>query len=228
MQLDDYEVSVVEGEEVNGGYVLLEHNTKYSINLNNNKNTDCDAEIQIDGVSVGIFRVSSKKSVTIERPATENGCFTFLKFESEEGVQAQLEKNEELGLVSVTFKPEKEITYDSKGVPVGGYKSAAQRILGSSRSEEVSVSAGGTGLFGRSSQEFKNVSPLSYDQENIIKINLRLICKEKDKIRPLGGKTTDIPPSLFSSFKEASTHAKIKKIGSVIKNGDGEGFFWRP
>jgi hypothetical protein len=83
-------------------------------------------------------------------------------------------------------------------------------------------------LSGESSQKFNKVKKLDYDEEKTIKINLRLICKEKDMIRPLVARETDTPPSLFDSFEDASMHAKNKKSGSVIRNGDGKGFLWRP
>jgi hypothetical protein len=228
MQLGDYEVRVNQGEEVDKGYVLLEHNTKYSITIKNNNINDCDAKIYIDGVSVGTFRISSNSSSTIERPSSETGCFTFLKFDSEEAIQAKLNKNQDLGLVSVKFMPEKS-TFKSPAQSGGflpqGFPAQAQQQGGFT---PQGVSAGGTGLSGESSQKFNKVKQLDYDEEKTIKINLRLICKEKDTIRPLVARETGTPPSLFDSFEDASMHAKNKKSGSVIRNGDGKGFLWRP
>ena len=205
MQLGDYEVRVNQGEEVDKGYVLLEHNTKYSITLKNNNSNDCDAKIHIDGVSVGTFRVSSNSSSTIERPSSETGCFTFLKFDSDEAIQAKLNKNQDLGLVSVKFMTEKS-TFQPRA-QFGVFPPQAQQQGGFQRQ---GVSAGGTGLSGESSQKFNKVKQLDYDEEKTIKINLRLICKEKDMIRPLVARETDTPPSLFDSFEYASMHAKNK------------------
>ena len=214
MQLGDYEVRVNQGEEVDKGYVLLEHNTKYSITLKNYNINDCDAKVHIDGICVGTFRISANSSSTIERPTSETGYFTFLKFESDEAIQAKLNKNKDLGLVSVIFKSEKS-SFLTPSQQQGGF-------------QQQGVSAGGTGLSGESSQKFSKVKQLDYDEEKTIKINLRLICKEKDMIRPLVARETDTPQSLFDSFEDASMHAKNKKSGSVIRNGDGKGFLWRP
>ena len=218
MQLGDYVVNIKQGEEVEHGYVLLEHNTKYSITLKNNSVNNCDAKVHIDGVHVGTFRVSSNSSSTIERPSSETGCFTFLKFDSDEAIQANLNKNQDLGLVSVKFMPEKSKNNYQSNQQQGGY----------SASYSPRVSAGGTGLSGKSTQKFNNVKPLDYDEEKSIKINLRLICKEKDIIKPLVARETAIPPSLFDSFEKASEHAKEKKSGFVTRNTDGKSFIWRP
>ena len=226
MQLGDYVVKIKQGEEVEHGYVLLEHNTKYSITLKNNSVNDCDAKVHIDGVHVGTFRVSSNSSSTIERPSSETGCFTFLKFNSNEAIQANLDKNQDLGLVFVKFMPKKSAKYNfqSSNKQIGGYQKSNRH--GGYAPQRVS--AGGTGLSGKSTQKFNNVKPLDYDEEKSIKINLRLICKEKDIIRPLAARETAIPPSLFNSFEKANEHAKGKKSGLVTRSTDGKSFIWRP
>ncbi|MEZ9368929.1 hypothetical protein AB4140_08910 [Shewanella sp. 10N.286.51.B2] len=222
MKFNDYEVNITPGDELDNGYVCLEHNTKYSITLTNRNYNDCDAQVHIDGVSVGTFRIKSNSSSTIDRPISEDGCFTFLKFESNEANKAKLIKTIDLGLVSVLFMPGKAIS-----IPFSKQQGGMNQGYSPQQSAPQRVSAGGTGLSGKSSQQFRNVKKLEYDEEKNIKIILRLVCKEKDEVRPLAVKETETPPSLFESFEDASCYAKSKKSGSVVRSRDGEGFIWR-
>lgn len=220
MELNGYQVIIKNGEELDGGYVLLGHNTKYSISLINDNATDCDAEITIDGNEIGVYRVRALNSIMLERPSSQNGCFTFYKLDSREGVQASLKKGQDLGLISVIFKPERIREKGQNNYQPGG--SGAYQRPGKS------VSAGGTGLSGESSQRFKSVEKLDYDKNKTSTINIRLICDESEIIRPLSSKNTEIPPSLFDTFQDASKFAKKEGKGIVTRSGNGKGFIWRP
>lgn len=110
MYLNGYSVRIPEGSEKEAsGYVEMEHDTKYSLQLRNSKNTRCDAEVNIDGKHVGTFRLEAYGSMKLERSADDNRCFTFYLKDSEEGQEVELNSisKGELGLVQVIFRPEK-------------------------------------------------------------------------------------------------------------------------
>ncbi len=60
---------------------------------------------------------------------------------------------------------------------------------------EEELEAGGTGLSGKSKQEFRSVEPLDYDETGFVQINLRLVC-QTDEPRPLTPASTPVPPPL--------------------------------
>jgi len=77
MYLNDFSMRVPEGKELPGGYVELEHNTQYTLNLRNNRGTRSKAEVYIDGRHVGSFRLKAHARLKLERPAHDDGLFTF-------------------------------------------------------------------------------------------------------------------------------------------------------
>lgn len=171
MRLADFSVRVFPGREDLSGYVLMEHNSVYGIELSNFGDRKCDAEVNIDGEHVGTWRVPAGKSIILERPVHDDGCFTFYRFGTVESRMAGLKQSSELGLISVLFKPE--------------YRSSGPQVLFSRRS------SGGTGLSGRSDQRFTEAKPISYDEKSFVFIHLRLVC-ENDGPRPMF--STRIPP----------------------------------
>lgn len=185
MRLGNFSVEIPQGRELNSGYVAIRHNTKYAVKLSNFSDLRCDAEVEIDGKLVGVWRVRSKNSITIERPVHDTGCFTFYKFGTPEAEKAGLVRFEKLGLISVLFKLEQalERIFD----PYGGYSS--QSTLGG-------CSAGGTGLSGISGQEFRDVQRLFYNETEFVRIHLRL-GYEADEPRPLTPVSTPVPPPLL-------------------------------
>ena len=178
MKLGDYAVQIQGGLERNTGYVEMPHNTKYKILLSNDSSLDCDAAVEIDGKEVGIWRVYSGKNILIERPVHDTGQFTFYKLDSSEAGKIGLVRNDKLGLISVLFKPQKP--------PV---------VFDFDFDFDDSYSAGGTGLSGKSEQEFIAVQQLDYDEAAFVQIHLRLVCND-DEPRPLTPLSTSIPPSL--------------------------------
>lgn len=93
-------------------YVSLPNYSLYKIQLTNNRDTRCDAEVKIDGVSVGTWRVPSFDSIIIERPANINRRFVFFRQDSYVAKKAGIEKKSPYnGLISVTFKPELKMNY---------------------------------------------------------------------------------------------------------------------
>lgn len=191
MELNGYTLAIRPGTE-NSGYVEMEHNTQYNVFLINDNETRCDATLSIDGVVVGIWRIEAEDSIKLERGVDDKGRFTFYKLGSREGNLSELVKNESLGLIECVFRPEDvdvDNYYDplpeTKSVTRGGVKCSGQ-------------SAGGTGLSGRSNQNFGNANQIKrYADQKTTTIYLRLVCKDTpeifENIRPLRKSATNIP-----------------------------------
>lgn len=171
--LGNFSLEIPEGDEPVDGYVTINHNTKYSIKISNSDDRPCDAKVEVDGKQVGIWRIPSGKSIALERPAHDTGHFTFYKFDSTDAQKAGLILDDNLGLISVLFKPEKP--------PVISETKFSMRMA-----------PGGTGLSGKSEQKFKDVKPLDYDEAGFVHIHLRLVCKV-DEPRPLTAASTPVP-----------------------------------
>jgi hypothetical protein len=175
MRLGNYTVQIPEGREHASGYVEMKHGMKYTIRLSNSAKVRCDAEVEIDGKLVGIWRLPEEKMISLERPVHDTGRFTFYRYDTPEARMAGLVKGDKLGLISVLFKPEKSYL-DLDSIP---------RFS----------AAGGTGLSGESSQEFIQVPPLDYDEAGFVRIHLRL-ASGMDEPRPLTPASTPVPPAL--------------------------------
>jgi hypothetical protein len=90
-------------------YVPVPHNTEYKLVLMNNWFTKADAEVKIDGVSAGKFRVNAQSAITISRPDHTAKNFTYLEEATGEFKEAKGEaKAQENGVIEVVFKPERE------------------------------------------------------------------------------------------------------------------------
>jgi hypothetical protein len=189
MKLDNFSVKIQDGKERVTGYVEMAHNTKYMITLSNDSKLDCDASVEIDGKEVGIWRVYAGKNISIERPAHDTGQFTFYKLGSSEAHKIGLTRNDKLGLISVLFKPEKAKKHHEF------HDAGIFDVILDDDIPDVSYSAGGTGLSGKSEQQFIDVQPLDYDEAAFVHIHLRLVCND-DEPRPLTPRSTSIPPSL--------------------------------
>lgn len=202
MYLNQYSVRVVGGNEAAGGYVEMSHGQQYSLSLRNDRLVRCDARVEVDGKHVGTWRIAANSSVTLERPAHDTGHFTFYKAGTPEARQVALnEYAPELGLIRVVFTPEqapRPLAADagaygvaSAGVPTYGTytRSLSAGITKSARS------AGGTGLSGRSNQQFYQADEIEYDLTQQTVIHLRLVCKDGEP-RPLTEYSTPIPPPI--------------------------------
>lgn len=177
MRLENFAVVIPEGREQASGYVEMDHGVKYTIKLSNSGQLRCDAEVQIDGKMVGVWRVPSEKTIIIERPVHDTGRFTFYLYDTLEARKAGLVKGDKLGLVSVLFKPEKK--YEVKDIDI----------------RFALAEPGGTGLSGKSRQQFREVQPLDYDESAFVCIHVRLV-GNIDEPRPLTPASTPIPPPI--------------------------------
>jgi hypothetical protein len=193
------------------GYVYLKHGDVYAISLANKINEENDVSIKIDGKEVGVWRLSANSSGRIERSIDDRGCFTFYELGSSEAVQTDLVSvpKEELGLIQVTFIPEKVSRHP--GVPAvdmdcsyRGSKGISEGFKGGERGGSTDLSfqssrggrgqsidsgmrrgAGGTGLSGRSNQEFGRALPMELDYDRAVIISLRLVAIKLNEPKPL-------------------------------------------
>lgn len=89
-------------------YISLPNGSHYKIRLSNRHDYRCNAEVSIDGESIGTFRLYSYQNLTLERPADIDKKFTFYRETSRTAQRAGVvEGKEENGLIRVQFIPEK-------------------------------------------------------------------------------------------------------------------------
>ncbi len=197
MYLNNFTLRILEGKELENGYVELTHNTQYRIILGNQKSVRCDAYLEIDGKHVGTWRLYPHDSITLERPAHDDGRFTFYQVGTTEAYSAGLvEGDPKLGLIKAIFTP--ELVHPEpewmlgKSVEFGGLKARAAK-----KSATGGHAPGGTGLSGKSEQQFITVGPMELDMSQRTEINLRLIAKKMShQPRPLTPFSTPVPPPI--------------------------------
>ncbi len=188
MRINEFEVNIHPGTETTDGYIEMYHNTQYTLALTNHKRVRCDAQVEIDGKPVGAWRIPAGQTIRLERPVHDTGRFTFYKMGTPEAAQAQLQYHNKLGLVQVTFTPEKRRPVYRPAMDAMEAESLCESAGGSgSFKSKCARSAGGSGLSGRSSQRFGVADQIEYDYSQQTVISLRLVCREPyvDDIRPL-------------------------------------------
>ena len=187
MEFNNFVVSIVEGKETKDGYVELPHKTRYTLRLGNRTNGRCDAHVSIDGKLIGIWRIEANDGIRLERPVHDTGHFTFYALDSAEAKRAGLQLNDQLGLVSVTFVPEKVKVVRRDSI-------SAEDTLDLPAFLRRRV--GGTGLSGHSNQTFTNAKDIVLDEEAKVTIHLRLVEADDTTPRPLKGMSlqTPVPP----------------------------------
>lgn len=207
MRVGNVSLLIPEGKELDSGHVELAHGSVYRITLMNHcYNRRCDATVEVDGKEVGCFRLERGGEAVLERPVNDTGRFTFFKADSPEAESAGVAgiSKDSRGLVQVRFKPEKvqlqpvQHTNARKGAVLIGStlrsshaRSASTPDLHdgcffepcSNSSSPKDVSAGVTGLTGKSDQRFYSVVNLDYDPLEEVVISIRLVCETS--VRPL-------------------------------------------
>lgn len=204
MFLNNFSVRIPQGIEQSGGYVELEHKTQYTLVLTNARPTRCDAEVEIDGKRVGVWRLQQQSSISLERPAHDSGRFTFYKVDTIEGKKAGLDAfDSHTGLIKVTFTPEVEtppqppvfaLEAEVAENLVRGCSEPERHGLPQPTSPSKAYSPGGTGLSGRSSQSFQVAESIVHDDRQQTIIHLRLVARDVDEPRPLTPFSTPVPP----------------------------------
>lgn len=194
MYLNNFSVRIPEGNEVSGGYVEMEHGKQYALVLRNSRPRRCDARVEVDGKHVGTWRIDSHSILALERPVHDDGRFTFYQVGTSEAGKAHLDPHDpNLGLIKVTFTPEREREeLTAKAIYAGASAASAPS---SYAGMPASRSAGGTGLSGHSGQRFQSVRELEYDYTQQTVIHLRLVSQSNEP-RPLTSFSSPIPPAI--------------------------------
>lgn len=197
MYLNNFSVVVTPGNEIAGGYIEMQHGQQYNLRLRNERFLLCDARVEIDGKHVGTWRINAHQTITLERPAHDTGCFTFYRLNSPEAFNIGLQQNDpNLGLVKVTFTPEKRYEPVNPTPNVVYRGSGGIKGMSASYSSET-LGAGGTGLSGASAQQFGIANEIQYDYSKETVIHLRLverIANYSNEARPLTQFSTQVPP----------------------------------
>lgn len=203
MYLNGFSLVVTPGKELPGGYVQLEHKTNYRLRLRNFYDEPCDARVEIQGEHVGTWRIPANGSAVIERPANVAKLFTFYAANTPEArkVDELPEWSNKRGLVTVTFTPEKRQTWQEFNSRPEVLENTGMFDLGlQSRSANLysmpkSLTAGTTGLSGKSNQTFGIAEKIRYDTSRRTTIHLRLVGEDGgDEPLPLSVCSTPIPP----------------------------------
>lgn len=176
MKIEQFSLTVPQGREIPNGYIELSHGTMYGLQFQNESNRRCDVLVEIDGGTVGKWRIDARSSIYIERPVHDTGRFAFYRVGTTEAKHAGLESSDKTGLIAATFMPEQPPN---------------PHILRSRPASRL----GGTGLFGVSRQEFTAAPTIKYDHAGFITINVRLVAVETTP-RPLFSKSNPVPPPL--------------------------------
>jgi hypothetical protein len=135
----------------------------------------------------------------LERPEHDTGRFTFYKLGTAGAGAAQLDGNDpNLGLVKVTFTPERKRDYVSRPPRPILYSRGDMYCLTTSRGMS-GASPGGTGLSGESGQRFGIADYIEYDYSRQTTIHLRLVCRNDGSRdpRPLTSTSNPIPPRIW-------------------------------
>jgi len=169
------------------GYVHMTHMQKYEICLKSTFSGRCDAQVTIDGKSVGLFRINPERALVIEHPLNNKGRFTFIQKHTQHFRDATLEKIDEkkLGLITVTFYPEK-----------GKFVKLVESPKFRNTKLKTKMIPGGTGLTGESRQVFVDAERIEVDAERAVTIHVRLVALAESPRRT--SRETAIPPAVES------------------------------
>ena len=89
--------------------VYLNHGKRFNVGIMNLSDRRADAEIYIDGIQIGIFRLNKYSyNFQLERPVHSNKGFTFISKNSKEALDSGINEslNCKLGLITVYIRPE--------------------------------------------------------------------------------------------------------------------------
>lgn len=199
--LNGFRVSVPQAlSETSEGHVRLHHGQHFTVQLHNghrnyNGSMPCDAEIILNGKSVGTFRISAGQTITIERPSNDTGAFTAYNEDSNEAASIGIDRNSQsLGLIEVKFRPGNHRRRAEVVIPAwNSYETPNITYRGGSscycatRSCNATPKGMGIGLSGHSNQGFTTVDDLEYT-EATTSIFLRLVSSSEpryDSPRPI-------------------------------------------
>jgi len=191
--LNDFSVKISDATPVKtsnaGTYMALPSGAEYRLTLTNNHGVDCDADVNLDGKTVGKWRVCAGATITVDSPADVVSRFMFLEEHAAESHGAVTAGAETNGLVEVTFYPRKkestiyvksERSHRSIEESGGMYNENYRRRCDSDETFSASVYRSGATVLGGgdSSQRFTNVASIpesEIDRSNVTTISIRLV-----------------------------------------------------
>lgn len=195
-----YALEIEGGRMRPDGYVIMQHGKNYQVVMTNSNHTKCQASLTIDGEHIGNFLINPYQTIHVERPLHRNRKFTFYKSGTHQGNQSGIVSGAyNNGVVEVIFTPampdmfKDVVTYktyicqnSNSSTQLG--RKAKQRGYGSSFTDceestpELSFGAaamsfqeGGTGLSGRSGQQFRSAPELELDNMSSVSLSVRLV-----------------------------------------------------
>lgn len=160
-------------------YVALQHKSEYKLVLKNHGDTKCDAEVKMDGESIGMYRIEPLSSMMLERPSKEAKKFTFVKSDSDIAKSTGAsEKAPTNGLIQVTFKPERQKKPQSYSYSSQSSSSSSSSFGGQSRGGDT------LGTFGATKSRMKkkcSVSDFDDEDDEDECMHLESVVQEKKK-----------------------------------------------
>lgn len=171
----------------NRGEYELDHGQVYKICVGNNDFTRrSDVIVNVDGHSIGSFRLNKGEILKIEGPPDAKSNFTFYGFDTDEARRTNVyaDKSNAMGLISAQFYSERVEKYEDRhGARSLSCISSSGRPKTSeyqsdglySHDECDGVSSGGTGLSSRNDQRWKDVQDIK--REEVIKLTCKLVLK---------------------------------------------------
>lgn len=145
-------------DEDKQNYVALQHKSEYIVILQNHGYSKCDAEVKMDGESIGMYRIDAGSQMLLERPSKEAKKFTFIKSDSDIAKSTGAsEKAPTNGLIQVTFKPERQKKMQTR----------LQTYSSSASSQSTSFHLSGNSTFGPIKSRMKKKCDVSdFDDED--------------------------------------------------------------
>ncbi len=187
VQSGGYSLTVSAGAEDGNGYVRLRDGQVYQICIRSERSERSDVELNVDGLSIGTFRLNPYSNVCLERPSGSRGNFTFYKADSYGGVMSGsgVVGRTQRGLVSANFIPERAAQPMLRSAPAMGRMAAPEAGAAgamtfgapapTAQQFDPNLSSGVTGLTGQSSQQFAQTQPIQRDNARAVSLELRLV-----------------------------------------------------
>lgn len=166
-------------------YFALDHGSEYKIQMSNHTKTKCDAEVYVDGDKIGLWRINSYSTISIERPTNIKRKFIFYDEKSGDAQSAGINSGKSTnGLVKVIFKPELIQKYRHCNDYYLDHSSP--QLLSFSNSVNESYGSGATALGDNSRQTFGNTSQIvNVDHSRVTTIQTRLIVRNGSNQKPI-------------------------------------------
>ena len=174
MRSGDFELCVVGGQErLDRPEVEMRHAQVYQLALVNYGTLQSDCAVCIDGKWVGTWRVPARQNIIVEHPVEQTGKFTFFTLNSAEANAVNLRGDAFLGRVQAIFTPEKPPITEApvKVAPAQG----RVNFLPGPAAPSIKQAVGGTGLTGKSGQQYETAAAIVHDRNNQVIIELLLV-----------------------------------------------------